>query len=271
MLRIPAWLRAFILMLMVTGVTAPALAACGNDTQPTVQESITPTAYIDPTTGQPCAPWVNNPNEPRVMGMTEPACRLPIPTDQPVREPGMSDADWFLLGGLFGFGMGHHSLYWGPNYYDMAIGPAWDRYPGSYRGYGGRPIVHVDNRTYNTTVINSVNTKYSTQERTAERDPKLSGYKDAKTGKTYTGANVPPKAFASTNAPTKAGGNAGTVNSPNRSNNGSTGKGGYSPPSNSGSSGKGGYSPPSSGRSGGGYSPSPSSGRSGGSTGGGRK
>jgi hypothetical protein len=262
-LKIPAWLRAALLSLMIFSVTTPALAACSND-QP-VQESITPTAYIDPTTGQPCAPWVNNPNEPRILGMSEPACRLPIPTDPPVRDPGMSNADWLLLGGLFGFGMGHHNLYWGPNYYDRAIGPAWNRYPGSYRGYGGRPIVHIDNRTYNNTIIKNVNVKYATQEKTAERDPKLSGYKGSN-GKTYTGATVPPKAFSGTNAPTKAGGNASTTS-------GSTSKGGYSPSSPSSgrsSSGSSSYSGSSSGKGGYGGSSSSSSGGSR-SSGGGRR
>lgn len=235
----PTWLRNLILTLCLLGVTSPALAACGSD------ETVAPAVFTTPT-GQQCAAWVNNPHETDGSGLRP--CDFPIPTTQPVRQPGMSDADYFLLGALFSYGLGHHDYYYSDSYYNSRIGPAWSRYPGTYYGYGHQPVTRINNvNVYNTT-INNVNTKYAAQEKTYAANPKTGGYTGS-SGKSYTGTSVPAKAFANTNAPAKSGGNAGiTGSSSGKSSTGSSsGKGGYSP--STGSSGKGGYSPPSSGGS----------------------
>lgn len=262
MLKIPAWLRAALLSLMILGVTAPALAACDSD----AQETVAPSAFTSPVDGHQYCAWVNNPHE--CDGSGNAPMPFAMPTSQPTMQPGMSNSDYLLLGALFGYGLGHHSYYYSDDYYNRRIGPAWSHYPGSYYGYGRQPVTRITSvNNYHTTVINNVNTKYATQEKSYAANPATGGYKSS-TGKTYTGATVPPKAFSGTNAPTKAGGNATTSTS------GSTGKGGYSPSSPSSgrsSSGSSGYSGSSSGKGGYGGSSSSSSGGSRSSGGGGRR
>jgi hypothetical protein len=262
MLKIPAWLRAALLSLMILGVTAPALAACDSD----AQETVAPSAFTSPVDGHQYCAWVNNPHE--CDGSGNAPMPFAMPTSQPTMQPGMSNSDYLLLGALFGYGLGHHSYYYSDDYYNRRIGPAWSHYPGSYYGYGRQPVTRITNvNNYHTTVINNVNTKYATQEKSYAANPATGGYKGS-SGKTYTGATVPPKAFSGTNAPTRAGGNATTSTS------GSTGKGGYSPSSPSSgrsSSGSSGYSGSSSGKGGYGGSSSSSSGGSRSSGGGGRK
>lgn len=261
MLKIPAWLRAALLSLMILGVTAPALAACDSD----AQETVAPSAFTSPVDGHQYCAWINNPHE--CDGSGNAPMPFAMPTSQPTMQPGMSNSDYLLLGALFGYGLGHHSYYYSDDYYNRRIGPAWSHYPGSYYGYGRQPVTRITSvNNYHTTVINNVNTKYATQEKSYAANPATGGYKSS-TGKTYTGATVPPKAFSGTNAPTKAGGNASTTS-------GSTGKGGYSPSSPSSgrsSSGSSGYSGSSSGKGGYGGSSSSSSGGSRSSGGGGRR
>lgn len=200
--------RARATLLLV--ITAILLAACGgqqaiNDTAD--QSTIRP-APITTASGQQCQPWINNPGEADGSGYR--ACDYPIPTDRPVRQSGMSDADYFLLGALFSYGLGHHDYYYSDNYYRNYIGPAWNRHPGSYYGYGGRqPIVRITN--YSAT-INHVNTAYAADEKRAVADPKTSAYKSA-SGKTYTGKTVPQSTFKSSNVtPTGPAGSARTSN-----------------------------------------------------------
>jgi len=206
------------------------LAACGDD------EQVAPAAFTSPVDGHQYCAWVNNPHECDGSGYAP--MPFAMPTTQPVRQPGMSDTDFLLLGGLFGYGLGHHSYYYSDSYYYNRIGPAWDRYPGTYYGYGRAPVTRITTvNNYHTTVVAPVNTRYAAQEKTYAASPKTGGYTST-TGKTYTGNSVPAKAFANTNAPVKAGGSASTVGGSR-----STGSGGrYSP-----SSGKGGYSPSSGG------------------------
>lgn len=250
MLRIPAWLRAALLSLMILGVAAPALAACDS-----ASETVAPSAFTSPVDGHQYCAWVQNPHECDGSGFTP--MPFAMPTSQPTMAPGMSNSDYLLLGALFGYGLGHHSYYYSDNYYNSRIGPSWARYPGTYYGYGRAPVTRINNvNTYHTTVINNVNTKYAAQEKSYAANPTTGGYKSS-TGKTYTGSTVPTKVFSGTNATTKAGGNASTV--------GGSSKGGYSP--SSPSSGRGSYSSPSSSK--GGYSPSSSGGSR--SSGGGRK
>jgi hypothetical protein len=261
MLKIPAWLRAALLSLMIFSVTAPALAACSND-QP---ETVAPAAFTSPVDGHQYCAWVNNPHE--CDGSGNAPMPFAMPTSQPTMQPGMSNSDYLLLGALFGYGLGHHSYYYSDDYYNRRIGPAWSRYPGSYYGYGRQPVTRITSvNNYHTTVINNVNTKYAAQEKSYAANPTTGGYKGSN-GKNYTGATVPPKAFSGTNAPTKAGGNASTTG-------GSTSKGGYSPSSPSSgrsSSGSSSYGSSSSGKGGYGGSSSSSSGGSRSSGGGGRR
>lgn len=212
----PRWLQTLLLTLTAFALMG-ASVACGSD------EEVTPAAYTSPVDGRQYCAWVNNPHECEGSGLTP--APFPIPTSQPVREPGMSDADFLLLGGLFGYGLGHHSYYYSDGYYNRHIGPAWSHYPGTYYGYGHQPVTQINNVKVYRTTINNVNTRYAAQERTAERSPSTGGYKST-TGKTYTGNTVPAKVFRNTNAPVKAGGNAGRGKSP--TGHSSTGKGGYS-------------------------------------------
>jgi hypothetical protein len=117
----------------------------------------------------------------------------------------MSDADFLLLGGLFGWGMGHHDFIYSQPYYDNYIHPAYVRYPG-YVAYGYRhqPVPAYSNvNVYKTTVINYADTKHATEEKTAVKDPKFNGYKTAN-GKTISADKVPAKAFSGTNVTPRA-------------------------------------------------------------------
>src|SRR6478672_150692 len=125
--RLPTWLRALVLALTILTLSSP-LAACGDD------EQVAPAAFTSPVDGHQYCAWVNNPHECDGSGYAP--MPFAMPTTQPVRQPGMSDTDFLLLGGLFGYGLGHHSYYYSDSYYYNRIGPAWDRYPGTYYGYG---------------------------------------------------------------------------------------------------------------------------------------
>lgn len=244
-------LRALLTVLVGVALLAPTVAACSvADDDATAR----PAAFVSDVDHKTYCPWVNTPHEVD-DGCGSPATRwpaapFPIPTDEPHREPGMSDGDFLLLGALFGYGLGHHGYYYSPSYWDRSIGPAYIRYPGqvSY-GYGHRPMVHIDNsQTYNTTIVQRVDTKYAEQETKAAADPKTGAYKTAG-GKPYTGATVPKSSFSGTNvtprgpagdAPTSKAGTSPTTPKTNSTTSPTTSGGG-----------KGGYSPPSSGRSGG--------------------
>lgn len=218
--------RHFIIGLIITILALGWISSCADD-------DVRPAAFINPTTGEQCTAWVNNPHE--ADGSGHRACDFPIPQTQPVRSPGMSDADWALIGFMYGYGAGHSAYYFSPGYYDRYIGPAWSRYPGTYYGYGHQPITRITNYT---TVMNNYSRSNATTIRTAQADPKLSGYTGS-SGKTYTGTTVPAKSFSGGNTSRySSGGNAGT--SGGSSGGGSGGLFGGS----SGSSGKSGYTPP---------------------------
>lgn len=239
----PSWWRCWLMVLMVLAVAVPGVAACGNDYDDTGY--VRPAPVVNPTTGERCTAWVNNPHEADGSGLR--ACDYPIPQTPPVRSPGMSDADFAMLGFLFGYGAGHSDFFFRPSYYDTYIGPAWSRYPGTYYGYGHVPVQRVGNVTvYNTTVVHNYDTRNATRITTARSDPRFSGYTDTRTGKSYTGRTVPQRAFGGSNIPGRSGGNASNVGGRSSSNSGN----GYYSPSRVGSSssGKGGYSGSSSGR-----------------------
>jgi hypothetical protein len=181
--------RALLLALAVVLALGP-LAACDETDDATAR----PAAITTPT-GQVCQPWVNNPHEVDDTGIR--ACDYPIPQDKPTHDPGMSATDFALLMLLFNNGMGHSDFYFGPAYYPRYIEPAWNRYPGSYYGYGHRPVTRVTNYT---TVINHVTTANAADIKRDKADPKYSTYKTAG-GKTYNGNTVPKTAFKSTNVP----------------------------------------------------------------------
>lgn len=184
-----------------------SLAACSDDDDATAA----PAAFVMPS-GQQCYGWMNNPHETDNFG---PACPFAMPQSQPVRQPGMSDMDWAILGGLFGYYMGHHSYYNRPWYYDNFIGPAWTRYPtGNYYDYPGHRVTRITNVNIYNGVTHTVDTKYAAQEKSYTANPKYSGYKTAN-GKSYTGTTVPSKAFSGTNVPVKKSplGGAGYGNS----------------------------------------------------------
>ncbi len=175
---------------------ALGLVACDSDDDAATAR---PTAYTTPS-GQQCMPWVSDPGEADGSGYR--ACDYPIPAERPVQTPGMSNADYLLLGGLFGYAMGHHSFFYSPYYYDHYIGPAYTRYPGrvSY-GYGHTTVIHYTTvNNYNNTAVKTANTKYAADEKKYEKDPKYSTYKTAN-GRTYTGATLPTKKFSGTNVP----------------------------------------------------------------------
>lgn len=246
---IPRSARALLLALIAALLTltacdgADAVNSAGDDL------SVRPAAVQTPT--GPCQPWVNNPHETEIDGNTGiRPCDFPIPADRPVQQPGMSATDFALLLLMFNYGLGHHDYYYGPGYYNHYIGPAWNRWPGSYYGYGHRPLTRVvDARTYNTTVINHVNNTYAADEKRAAANPQYSTYKTA-SGKTYTGNTVPKTAFKGSNvpvsgpagdAPTKSKSTtSGKTSNNNTSTSGSSSKpspsGSYSKPSTSGSS-----------------------------------
>ena len=199
----PRWLRTLILTLAGLALVAPAVAACADD-----DATAAPAAFVSPVDGKTYCAWVNITHECDNSGY--PPAPFPMPTDQPTHQPGMSDADFLLLGALFWYGLGHHSYYYSEPYYNHFIGPAYTRYPG-YRsyGYGHAPLARYSSvKVYNTTVINHVDRTYARQEATAVKDPKLSTYKTAN-GKTYTGTTVPKTAFKGTNVvPRSAAGDA---------------------------------------------------------------
>lgn len=235
-----------VFMLLV----ALLLAACGNDYDNAGY--VRPAPVVNPTTGERCTAWVNNPHEADDTGLR--ACDYPIPQTPPVYQPGMSPADWALLGYMFHYGAGHSDFFFDPygNYYNRYIGPAWSRYPGTYYGYGHAPVQRVgDVNVYKTTVVHNYDTRNASTITTSRSDPKYSGYTDTKTGKSYTGKNVPTKSFSGGPATYKSGGNATVSGSPGTKN--TPPSSGRSSWSNSGSSsGKGGYSPSGGSRSGGG-------------------
>lgn len=202
------YLRALLLILFMVALIAPS--ACGSTNAaslPDDDQTSAPTAFVSNVDGRTYCAWVNTPHEVD-QGCGNPVTRypaapFPIPTDQPVREPGMSDGDYLLLGALFGYGLGHHSYFYSDRYYHSYIGPAYSRYPGyvSY-GYGRRPLVRYSSvNVYHNTVIQHVDTKYAAQEKTFAADPKTGGYKTAG-GKSYTGATAPRSAFSGTNVQT---------------------------------------------------------------------
>lgn len=193
-------LLAALVMLAVLLGTGGVLAGCGADDDAATAR---PTAYRTPS-GDYCTPWLNNPSEADGSGARP--CDMPAPTSPPVRQAGMSDLDWALLGGMFGYVMGHHSFYFDRDndYYGRYIGPAWARNPG-YGGYdyGGRhySINRITNvNVYTSTVAQPANTKYANFEKQYEKDPKFNGYKTAN-GRTYTADKLPTKKFNGTNVP----------------------------------------------------------------------
>jgi hypothetical protein len=260
------YLRNLTLALLTLLLVAGPLAACGEPEREADDLSARPAAVTTPT-GQVCQPWVNNPHEVDDTGIR--ACDYPIPRDRPVQHDGMSAGDFALLMLLFNNGLGHSDFYYGPGYYGRYIEPAWNRYPGTYRDYGGGSVTRVDNRTYNTTITH-VNGTYAADEKRLHADPKYSTYKTSG-GKTYTGNTVPKTAFRSTNVPvTSPAGDGGTSRSRSTSTSGgkSTTSGGKSTTSGSktstgSSGGKSGWSGSSgsSSRSSGGSSSSSRSGK----------
>jgi hypothetical protein len=238
------YLRNLTLALLTFLLVAGPLTACGEPEREADDLSARPAAVTMPS-GRVCHPWVNNPNESRIDGDDGiPPCDYPIPTDRPVQHDGMSPLEFVGLMYLFNVGMGHSDFYFGPAYYGHYIGPAWNRYPGSYYGYGHTPITRVDQRTYNTTIINNVNTKYAADIKRDRADPKYSTYKTAG-GKTYTGATVPKTAFRSTNVPvTGPAGDGGGTKSRTSTGTGtkSSTSGGKSSTSTGSSGGKSGWS-----------------------------
>lgn len=176
-----------------------SMAACGSDDDATA----TPTAFTSPVDGKQYCAWMNNPHECDQSGY--PAAPFAMPQSQPVQQPGMSNIDYVLLGGLFGYYMGHHSYYNRPWYYNNYIGPAWTRYPtGNYYAYPGRSVTRITTVNNYTTIVHSVDTKYAAQEKSYSSNPKYSTYKTAN-GKTYTGTSVPKKSFSGTNVPVNKG------------------------------------------------------------------
>lgn len=220
-----------VAMLLGLGGT---LAACGSDDDATAA----PAAFTSPVDGKQYCAWMNNPHECDQSGY--PAAPFAMPQSQPVQQPGMSNMDYALLGGLFGYYMGHHSYYNRPWYYNNYIGPAWTRYPtGNYYAYPGHSVTRITTVNNYTTIVHNVDIKYASQEKSFSANPKYSTYKTAN-GKTYTGTSVPKKAFSGTNAPVNKTplGNANYSNSqvknptnntvkPNTSTNTGSSKSGY--------------------------------------------
>lgn len=230
---IPRPARALLLALIAALLT---LTGCASDINSAGDDLTVRPAAVTMPSGQVCQPWVNNPHEADIVGNGIRPCDYPMPTDRPVQQPGMSTTDFLALMFLFDYGMGHHDFYYGPGYYGHYIGPAWNRYPGSYYGYGHRPVTRVDARTYNTTIINHGNTAYAADERRAAADPKYSTYKTA-SGKTYNGNTVPKSTFKGSNvAVSGPAGDAPTAKTPAKP---STKSGNTSPSSTYGKSSSG--------------------------------
>jgi uncharacterized membrane protein YgcG len=228
----PRLARAFLIALLPLALIAPSACSSADD-----DTTASPAAFVSPVDHQTYCRWINNPHECDNSGLR--AASFPIPTDQPVQQPGMSATDFLILNALFQDGMMYHSFYYRPWYYNNYIGPAWNRYPGytSY-GYGHQPIQRITNvATYNTTVVDHVNTKYASQEKAAE--PKAV-YKTAN-GKTYSGKTVPQAAFEGTNVPVRSPASSGSSVTTPKGNTARTGS--------SSSSGKGSYGGSSSGGS----------------------
>jgi uncharacterized membrane protein YgcG len=248
---------------MMLGVGA-SLASCSSDDD---AQTVAPSAFVSPADGKTYCRWVNIRSE--CEGSPYPAAVYPMPQDQPVRDPGMSAMDFLVLNALFQDSLMYHSYYYRPWYYNNYIGPAWSRHPGYVEyGYGHRPVTRITTvNNYNTT-INHVNTKYGSQERSAESK---AVYKTAN-GKTYKGNTVPSNAFKGTNvpvnspaaknAPTKATTPSNTTPSGKKINSGSSTPSGKSYSGSSSSSrSSGSSSSSSSSRSSGGSSSSSRSGK----------
>jgi len=234
---------------VLTLLVAMILAACGSSYDDVGY--VRPAPVVNPTTGERCTAWVNNPHEADGTGLR--ACDYPIPQSTPVQQPGMSATDFALLMFMYNYGAGHSSFFFAPSYYDNYIGPAWSRYPGTYYGYGRQPVTRVTNYT---TVVHNYDTSNASTITKNAANPKYSGYTDTKTGKSYTGKTVPTKSFSGGPSTYTSGGNAG-VSGSNSSNTSRSTTGTGTSKSGSGSSGwgsgsgKGGYSGGSSGKSGG--------------------
>jgi hypothetical protein len=190
------------LLASLIGISALAACSSGDDAA-----TARPTAYTMPS-GQQCMPWISDPGEADGSGYRP--CDYPIPTERPVQTPGMSNMDYLLLGGLFGYAMGHHSFFYSPSYYDHYIHPAYVRYPGRVNyGYGHTTINRYTTvNNYNDTTVKTANTKYAADEKKYSADPKYSTYKTAN-GKTYTDNKLPTKKFSRTNVPKATSGPLG--------------------------------------------------------------
>jgi hypothetical protein len=214
---------------MLVGLVAIAgISACSDD-----DDTAAPAAFTSPVDGKQYCAWINSSHE--CDQSAYPPMPFAIPQDQPTQTAGMSNTDYLLLGGLFGYAMGHHSYYYSPFYYDHYIHPAYVRYPGyvSY-GYGHVPTQRITNvNVYKTTVINHADTKYAAQEKSFAANPKYGTYKTAN-GKSISATKLPNKPFSNSNVPVsrKAGGDA-PYSSPSKS------KSGFSSRSSSSHSGRG--------------------------------
>jgi hypothetical protein len=198
------YLRNLILTLLTVALLAGPLAACdGSNDDATAR----PPAVKSPVNGQLYCPWVENSHE-CDDSPYEPAA-FAMPTDRPVRDPGMSTEDFLLLMLLFD----HHTTY-GPSYYDRSdyyrgrIGPAWRRYPGRYNAYpGGRLTVqHITVNNY-TGDASKFESKYAPDIKAHAKDAHFV----TASGKPYKGTQVPVKAFSggTTVPPEKKAANTG--------------------------------------------------------------
>ena len=181
--------------LLLSLVAFVSISACASD-----DDTASPAAFTSPVDGKQYCAWVNSSHE--CDQSAYPAMPFAIPQDQPVQTAGMSNTDYLLLGGLFGYAMGHHSYYYSPFYYDNYIHPAYVRYPGyvSY-GYGHVPTQRITNvNVYKTTVINHADTKYASQEKSYAANPKYGTYKTAN-GKSVSATKLPNKPFSNSNVP----------------------------------------------------------------------
>lgn len=216
-------------------------SSCSSDDDATVA----PKVWISPVDGKPYCTWVENPHEcPGPPG--PPAAPFAMPQDKPDQNRDhLSPLDFILLMSLFDRHESYAPYYHRPWYYSNHIGPAWDRYPGTYYGSPGRTTIrHTTINNYGDS-YRRFDTAYAGDEKAKARTAEYT----TAGGKKYRGDQVPTKAFSGTNVRVdKPAGDAPTSKKLDTSKTKTdTSKVGKSTSTGKGSSSKG-----SSGRSGGG-------------------
>jgi hypothetical protein len=186
------WIRGLILALALLLGAGTAVTACGHPAY------VGPVADPTPFDGTPGTPvmingmqycgWMYSQSE--CSWSAWPAAPVAIPMTMPLA----SDPSYAMLNALFAWHLTYHAFFGSGLYYDRYLSPYYSSHPG----------VTVINRNTYINNSQSFDSKYSSQEKSAES---TGSYKD-KSGKTTPANKVPQNAFSGGNQKPTNGGNA---------------------------------------------------------------